>query len=64
MILELHVEGAMGLCVACEDHHTAGDLIESMNNPYFADIILQASSQDTARPFPSHPAGREGRRVC
>src|SRR5688572_15270371 len=36
MVLELHVERAMGLGIACEDHHAAGTLIQSMGNPYFS----------------------------
>src|SRR5688572_26727908 len=62
MVLELNVQGAMSLSVAREDHHTAGDLVESMNNPYLSVFIFKHSYQIRRVLFPAIRQDGEARR--
>src|SRR5215207_8316073 len=41
MMLELHVECAMSFGIPCEDHHTAGDLIQTVNDEYLSVFIFK-----------------------
>src|SRR5687768_10122966 len=53
MVLELIVEGAMSLGVARVVYHTAGDLVEMMNNRYLSGYIFKHTYQIRRVLFPA-----------
>ena len=52
-LLELDVERTMRFDCPCEDHHTAGNLIQAMDNIDFTEFIIKHLDQVRRIPLPS-----------
>src|SRR5688572_5541011 len=58
-LLKLDIECAVRLCIAGEDHHAAGDLIEPVDDPYFAIFLFKDFHQVGRVLFPAIRQDRE-----